>query len=62
IGWGMFSEETIITTSISLQKGHSFLIFRSGLIRAEIDYIDLGSKIGEYQQGTLEESLNRAFA
>lgn len=57
--WGMFDENTIVTTSICLKKGKSFIIIRSGLIRAEVDYIDLGKKIGEYYDGTYEESFNR---
>lgn len=57
--WGFFDENTIVTTSICLKKGKSFIIIRSGLIRAEVDYVDVGKKIGDYYEGTYEESLNR---
>ena len=57
--WGIFDENTIVTTSICLKKGKSFILVRSGLIRAEIDYIDLGQKIGDYYEGTYDETLNR---
>lgn len=60
-GWGMFSNETVVTTSICLKKGLNCLIIRSGLIRCEIDYVDLGSKIGTYYEGTLDESLTRKY-
>lgn len=58
-GWGMFSEETIVTSSICLKEGKNFIIIRSGLVRLEIDYLDLGAKIGEYYEGTVDESLDR---
>ena len=57
--WGIFDENTIVTTSICLKKGKSFILVRSGLIRAEIDYIDLGQKIGDYYEGTYDETLDR---
>ena len=52
-------ENTIVTTSICLKKGKSFILVRSGLIRAEIDYVDLGQKIGDYYEGTYDETLDR---
>lgn len=58
-GWGEFSEETTIQTSICLKKGKNHIIVRSGFVRCEIDYIDLGSKIGEYFDGTIDESFDR---
>ena len=38
------------------------MIFRAGLIPVELDYIDLGSRIGDYHEGTVELSLDRAYA
>ena len=61
-GWGEFSAETIVRASIPLRKGRSFMIFRAGLIPVELDYIDLGSRIGDYHEGTVELSLDRAYA
>ena len=59
LGWGEFSSETIIETSVCLKEGENFILVRSGLIRCEIDYVDLGAKIGEYYEGVLDETLNR---
>ena len=59
LGWGEFSSETIIETSVCLKEGKNFILIRSGLIRCEIDYVDLGKKIGEYYEGVLDETLNR---
>ena len=59
LGWGEFSGETIIETSVCLKEGENFILIRSGLIRCEIDYVDLGAKIGEYYEGVLDETLNR---
>lgn len=57
--WGEFTADTIFTTTINLKASDDFIIIKSGLIRAEIDYIDFGKKIGEYNQGVLADEFNR---
>ena len=59
LGWGEFSSDTIVETSVCLKAGTNYILIRSGLIRCEIDYIDFGAKIGDYYEGVLDESLNR---
>lgn len=56
-GWGEFREDTIITSTVGLKAGDNFIRIKSGLIRCEIDFIDLGEKVADYFEGTLENRV-----
>lgn len=57
--WGEFSDQTIYRTTINLKSTDDFIIILSGLIRAEIDYLDFGSKVGEYHELTYAAEFDR---
>jgi len=58
-GWGEFTADTIFETTVSIKANKGYILVRSGFTRCEIDYIDLGAKVGDYKQGELCSDFDR---
>jgi hypothetical protein len=55
-GWGNFSLDTLVTTKVSLKAGENEIIIKKGKLNAELDYIEIGERVGEYKEPIEEPS------
>lgn len=52
--WGVFIENAVTNIDIALEKGESFVRIVPDYNYANVDYIEIGPKKGEYYKGTIE--------
>lgn len=52
--WGMFVEEALVSVDVAIEAGESFIRVLPDYNSAELDYIEIGPKKGEYYQGVTE--------
>lgn len=48
-GWGNFGASTVACARVSLKAGNNEIIIKKGQHNAELDYIELGAKVGDYK-------------
>lgn len=48
-GWGNFSLNTIASFKVSLRAGNNEIIIKKGKYNAELDFIELGTRLGDYK-------------
>lgn len=49
-GWGIFTKEALVVGTISLKKGQNIVSIYKGNNYAQLDFIEIGAKIGDYKE------------
>ncbi len=53
-GWGEFSRDAVASCTISLKEGENTVSVKRGVNHAQVDFIAIGSRVGDYKEKATE--------